>query len=469
MSFPNSESDLLGLKRVARLLLLIWSVSVAGIIVGVDAKKCSGEHWVDIWGSMPQLVEPGNLPSVPYNGTASVFQNATLRQTVYITQTASTIRLQFSNAFGGSDLAITSATVALPATVNGSSGTGSSAIQPSTLQTITFSGQRSFIVPPGALVFSDPLSFSVRAQSVLAVTVYLATGQAGHAITGHPGSRTTSFMGPGDLTSSPDLSSSSPDVQRTDHWYFLSTIEAWLPAASSALAIIGDSITDGRGSTTNANNRWPDQLLSLLTQKSPTTISIINQAAGGNRLLADGLGPSALSRLDRDVIAHSAISYCLVFIGVNDLGTSALGPDLVKTADRVVSGYDQIVTRLHRAGIAAWGATITPMSGPGQAYSDPERERQRQRVNAWVRDSGRFDAVVDFDKAVRGGNGENQTQLDPRYDSGDYLHLNPEGYRVMAGAVDLALFERFRGKGMNKIVRKVRSTGEREQMRANEK
>ncbi|KAL0474542.1 SGNH hydrolase [Neurospora intermedia] len=405
----------------------------------------NSNQWIDIWGSMPQLVEPENLPPAPYNGGDTVFKNATLRQTVYTTQDASTIRLSFSNAFGGSELPITAVTVALPAS---RAGAGSGAIKPGTIKTVTFSGgQPDFLIPNGAVAVSDPIKFQVKAQSVLTVTLYLASGQAGQSITGHPGSRTTSWLAPGNLVSAANLSSTA-GVASTDHWYFLSSIEAYQPERASALYLVGDSITDGRGSTTNANNRWPDQLLARLQEagrRSLSSISVINQAAGGNRVLADGLGPNALGRIERDVLARppgSGVRYALIFEGVNDIGTAPLDQvSQQSVGDRLISAYEQMITRLHSHGIAAFGATITSMSGPGQAYGEPEREKTRMRVNEWIRRSGRFDAVVDFDRAVRDQG--NKTMLDERWDSGDHLHLNPEGYRVMAEAVDLEIFERF--------------------------
>jgi lysophospholipase L1-like esterase len=365
---------------------------------------------------------------------------------VYLTQDASTIRLQFSNAFGGSDLPITAVTVALPS--NGTAG--SSAIRPETLKDVTFSGQRSFQVPNGALVVSDPLRVSVKAQTSLTVTVYLASGQAGYRITGHPGSRTSSWLAPGDLVSAADIGG-VPGAQRIDRWFLLSAVQAWLPRSHVALAIIGDSITDGRGSTTNGNDRWPDQLLKRLQAAGRRRssidlrdIAIMNQAAGGNRVLADGLGPNALGRVGRDVLEHSGVRYALVLEGVNDLGTTVSdGAAQTAVGDRLLQAYDQIITRLHGAGIAVFGGTITPMSGPGQAYGEggPAREEQRQRVNAWIRTSGRFDAVVDFDAALR--DPKNHTQLAPEYNSGDHLHPNPAGYKAMAEAVDLSLFAKF--------------------------
>ncbi|KAB5580398.1 SGNH hydrolase-type esterase domain-containing protein [Coniochaeta sp. 2T2.1] len=423
-------SSLLG-NAFTALLLASSSVTVAA--------KCY-DHWVQIFGTMPQLVEPANLPNPPFNGTNVVFKDATLRQTIYVTQPASTIRLQFSNAFGASDLPITAVSIALP--VNKTSGSAS--IVPSSLKSVTFSGSPSFTVPNGAVVFSDPIAFPVAAGQILSVTMYLATGQTTNFITGHPGSRTTSYMVPGNHIEAANLSTVA-GVASVDHWYFISGVDAYLPSKSSALVIVGDSITDGRGSTTNGNNRWPDQLLARMQASNATakSVAIINQAAGGNRVLADGLGPNALGRIDRDVIAQSGVKYMLIFEGINDIGTAAVdAATQTATADRLISAFRQMVVRVHRYGIAAFGATITPFSGPGQTYSDPERERQRQRVNEWIRHSGVFDGVVDFDAAVRDAG--NASQLDARYNSGDYLHLNPEGYRVMAQAVDLTLFDKFR-------------------------
>lgn len=378
------------------------------------------------------------------NGTDGVFHNTTIRQTVYLTQDASTIRLQFSNAFGGSDLPITAATVALP--LNGAAG--SPAIQPKTLQHLTFSGQRSFQVPNGALVVSDPIRFPVKAKTSLTVTVYLASGQQGFRITGHPGSRTSSWLSQGNLVTAADTNAtaSATNTQRIDKWFLVSAVQAWLPPHHVSLAIVGDSITDGRGSTTNSNDRWPDQLLARLqSSHSFKSLSLLNLAAGGNRVLADSLGPNALGRIERDVLARSsAVRYALIYEGVNDLGTAPATTEAQSAvADRLITAYQQMITRLHGAGIAVFGATITPMSGPGQVYGEPAREVARQKVNEWIRRSRKFDAVVDFDEAVR--DPKNGTMLRGEYDSGDYLHLNPAGYKAMAEAVDLRLLERFRG------------------------
>ncbi|KXJ88060.1 lipolytic enzyme [Microdochium bolleyi] len=419
---------------------LLLLLGVFSCLTTAQAPQAVGARkpWLSIWASMPQLCEPANLPPAPFNDTGAKFRNATLRQTFKVSQTASKLRLQISNAFGGSSLPITAASIALSA--NGSAGT--SAINPASVKTLSFSGQPGYEVPNGALVLSDLVDFPVKAETIVTVSLYFATGQRSELITAHPGSRTTSFITFGNQISAADFTNSTDNtVTRTDHWYFVSAIEAeGSSPASAALAIVGDSITDGRGSTTNQNNRWPDILLSRM-QKNPATrnIAILNQAAGGNRILNDGLGPNALGRIDRDVISQPGVKYAIIFEGVNDIGTGATDAATQQAiGTRVIAAYDQMITRLQRFGIKVFGATITPFTGPGQTYGDPEREKTRQRVNTWIRESGKFDGLIDFDKVVRDPSAPEK--LNPLYDVNDHLHLNPAGYVAMGEAVDLALF-----------------------------
>jgi lysophospholipase L1-like esterase len=205
--------------------------------------------------------------------------------------------------------------------------------------------------------------------------------------------------------------------------------------------MVGDSLTDGRGSTTNGNDRWPDQLLDRLqAQHSTSDIAILNQAAGGNRVLNDGLGPNVLARLDRDVLAQSGVEWALVFEGVNDIGTAAATEDAQKkVGDDLIAAYDQIIVRAHAQGIKVFGATITPFGG-NTGYDDPAglREATRQTVNQWIRTSRQFDAVIDFDRVSR--DPAAPRQLLPAFDTGDHLHLNPTGYKALADAVPARLF-----------------------------
>jgi lysophospholipase L1-like esterase len=415
--------------------MLAAAVAVAPSMIAAQtqsagARAPAGPAWVASWAAMPQLTEPGNMPPAPFTEPGRVLRDTTLRQPVHASLGGDEIRLRFSNAFGGAPLPLTRAAVALPA--EGKAGV--SAIQAGTSRPVTFGGRRSTVVPVGALVVSDPIDIHVPAGANLAVTAYLAEGQASESITSHPGSRTTSYLLRGDATDAEDLPGATP----VDHWYFLSDLE--LRATSSpAVAVVGDSLTDGRGSTTNGNDRWPDQLFTRLQRSNPD-VAIINEAAGGNRVLNDGLGPNALARFDRDVIAQTGVEWVIVFEGVNDIGTADATPAAQQAvADDLIAAYRQLVTRAHAQGIRAYGATITPFGG-STLYDDPEglREGARQTLNRWIRSGGEFDAVLDFDRAVR--DPSDPRRILPAYDTGDHLHLNPTGYGAIAAAVPLGLF-----------------------------
>lgn len=390
-------------------------------------------HWVDTWVSMPQLTETSNLPPAPFTGTNMEFADSTLRQTVHISVGGQFFRLRISNAFGGAALPITAVSIALPA----GGAAGVSAIQPGSVREVTFDGSPSITIPNGSQAVSDPLDYPLPALSNLTVNLYLAQGQASNSITSHPGSRTTTYMVNGDHHDDADL----PGAASVAHWYFISGVEAWSRPDTAGAVMLGDSITDGRGSTTNANNRWPDLLLSRLQANDDTSdVAILNQAAGGNRILNDGLGPNAIGRLDRDVLAQSGIKWLLVFEGVNDIGTAAAdGASQQQVTSDVIDAYQQIITRAHAMGIKVYGATITPFGG-NTGYDDPAglREASRQAVNTWIRTSGKFDAVVDFDKTVR--DPANPRDILPAYDVGDHLHMNPTGYQAMADSVPAWLF-----------------------------
>ncbi|MGW4637111.1 SGNH/GDSL hydrolase family protein [Sphaerisporangium sp. NPDC004334] len=307
-----------------------------------------------------------------------------------------------------------------------------SGIQAGTSRPVTFSGRPGVSIPVGAQAVSDPLDLAVTPRSNLTVTIYLAQGQASTNITSHPGSRTTSYMVSGDRVADQSLSGATA----TDHWYFLSGVEVWSPARTVGVVMLGDSLTDGRGSTTNGNNRWPDQLLDRLqTQPATQNIAVLNQAAGGNRVLNDGLGPNALARLDRDVLAQSGVMWLVVFEGVNDIG----GAGATQAAADLIAAYEQIITRAHAKDIRVFGGTITAFGGNGYDDAQGLQENTRQTVNRWIRTSGRFDAVIDFDQATR--DPANPRRLLPAYDTGDHLHLNPAGYRAIADAVPAGLFQ----------------------------
>lgn len=386
-------------------------------------------HWVGTWAAAPQLTEPANMPPPPFTKDNLVFADSTVRQSVHVTLGGRLIRLRFSNAYGGADLPITAVSAALP--VGGQAGV--SAIEPGSSHPVTFDGRTAIDIPVGAQMVSDPLDFPVATGSNLTVTIYLAAGQASNSITSHPGSRTTTYMLAGNHLGDADL----PGAASVAHWYFLSGVEAWEPNGIAAIDVVGDSLTDGRGSTTNGDDKWTDQLFSRL---QPLGVTVLNQGLGGNRVLNDGLGPNVLARFDRDVLAQTGVRWLIVFEGVNDIGTADPTEAAQKqVASDLIAAYQQIITRAHAQGIRVYGATITPFGG-NDPYDDPSgfREAARQEVNAWIRTSHQFDAVLDFDRAIR--DPANPRQINPVYDVGDHLHLNPAGYGVLASTVPDGLF-----------------------------
>ncbi|XVU20993.1 SGNH/GDSL hydrolase family protein [Actinoplanes sp. CA-054009] len=389
-----------------------------GVAAAAPAQASRRPSWAHTWTAMPQLTEPHNLPPAPYAALA----DTTLRQTVHVTIGGRRLRVRFSNAFGAGPLAITAASAGLP--LGGRAGVP--AIEPGSARPLTFGGRPSVVVPVGAQIVSDPVALPIGAASNLTISAYLATGLTGGAVTGHPGSRTTSYLLNGDHNADPDL----PGAVATDHWYLISAVE--VSASAPALAIVGDSLTDGRGSTTNGNDRWPDQLFARGSR-----VAVLNQAAGGNRVLNDGLGPNVLARLDRDVLAVGGADRMLLFEGVNDIGTAEATEQAQKqVVDDLLVAYDQIVLRGHAAGLTVYGATLTPFGG-NAGYDDPAglRRRSRRAVNEAVHRI--FDGVADFDAASR--DPAAPEALLPAYDTGDHLHLNPAGYAALARAVPWTL------------------------------
>ncbi len=295
------------------------------------------------------------------------------------------------------------------------------------------------LIPAGASYWSDPVTLDAPALSSIAVSVYLPVAPKGQ--TSHPGSRATSYLVHGNHVGDAALA----DAQTTEHWFQLAGVAVEAAARDArAVVTLGDSITDGHGATTNGNDRWPDLLAERL-QADPATrgVGVLNHGIGGNRLFVDGLGPNALARFDRDVLAQPGVRYLIVLEGINDLGTLTReapvpGEAHAALVARMIGTYRQIVARAHAAGIKVYGATILPDGGSGYYHPDAQNEADRAAVNAWIRAPGHFDAVIDFDATMR--DPAAPTKLRKDYDSGDGLHPSPVGYRAMAAAVPLGLF-----------------------------
>ena len=406
--------------------LLLLLLAFAGAAPQSSAQTSSGQVWVASWGASQQIPEPHNVLSPDY------MRDSTLRQIVHLSVGGSVLRVHLSNAFGVNALHFTSVHIARPLAPDGP------AIDPATDRALTFNSKPDVAIPPGAEYVSDPIDYTVAALSDLAVSFHLDDPPSPE--TGHPGSRSTSYYVHDDAVSAPTLNSPG----KVDHWYQLTEIDVQAAPGAASVVALGDSITDGHGATTNGNDRWTDDLARRL-QQNPSTrnIGVSNQGIGGNHLLTDGLGPNALARFDRDVLAPAGAHWVIVFEGVNDLGgLTRLAPvppaDHAALVQRIIGAYQEIIARAHAHGIEVIGATITPYGGSGYYHPDAANEADREAVNSWIRTAGHFDAVVDFDKVVRDPAQPNR--LLPAYDCGDHLHPSPAGYKAMADAIPLTLF-----------------------------
>ncbi len=383
-------------------------------------------HWVGTWASSQQIPEPANaLPP-------GDLRDATLRQIVHLSVGGAVLRVHLSNAFGTAPLRIDSVHIAQPVSPS------SDQIDVKTDRPLTFAGSSEVVIPAGAEYISDPVDLPVAALSNLAITFHLQEPPAQE--TGHPGSRATSYVAHGNLVSDATL----PNAMKVDHWYQIAAVDVTTQANPVSIVVLGDSITDGHASTTNGNDRWTDDLAQRLQGSAASQhIGVLNEGIGGNHLLVDGLGPNALARFNRDVLAQTGVRYVIVFEGVNDLGGLTRQGE-VPVADHeelvahILAAYQQMILRAHSHGIEIIGATITPYVGSDYYHPTARDEADRNEVNAWIRAPGHFDAVLDFDQVMRDPN--HPDRLLPSYDSGDHLHPSPAGYRAMADAVPLSLF-----------------------------
>jgi lysophospholipase L1-like esterase len=416
-----------------------WSLASGGLLSSAGVLACSArgaapEHpvapaelaiaetaraWIPAWVSAQQLTEPNNMPPAPG------FAGAALRQIVQPALGGSRVRVTFSNAYGDRPLTLRAAHVAASEAL-GAIGRGAP---------LTFDGKGSVTIQPGATMVSDAVELDVRAFANLAVSIGFDDAPP-QAITGHPGSRTTSFFAPGADVAAVDASAGTA----VDHWYFLSRVDVWADAEARAVVAIGDSITDGRGSTTNQNDRWPNRLARRL-QANPATalVSVLNQGIGGNRILRDGIGPNLLGRFERDVLALPGVRWLIVLAGINDIGTAAGAREAgqpAATAADLIAAYRQMILRAHDHGIQVYGATILPFEG--FSYFSAQGEADRQTINQWMRSSGELDQVIDFDAVARDPSAP--SRLSAAVDGGDHLHPSAAGYGIMADAIDLRLF-----------------------------
>ena len=391
---------------------------IAGAACG-RAQSAASPAWVGTWATSPMAVT-GGFSVHPFSAT-------TLRQIVHISSGGRQIRIRFSNDFGVDPLTMNDVHVAMSA--------GGGAIAPGTDHPVTFGGAATGRIPPGAALYSDPINLSVQPLSDLAVSFYIPS-QVMRSETYHASAFQDNYLANGDQAAAPSLDQAAT----ISSWYFLDGIDVEAAGGARAVVTLGDSITDGAHSTPNTNHRWPDVLAARLQQgRGLEQVSVLNEGIGGNRVLNDVAGPNALARLDRDVLAQNGARYVIMLESINDIGRfgTPTAPEDKVTAEQLEQGLKQIADAAHLHGMKAYGATLTPFEGAN--YFSAAGETAREAVNQWIRTSGTFDGVVDFDQITH--DPANPTRFNPQYDSGDHLHPNDAGYKAMGGGIDLKLFQ----------------------------
>lgn len=384
------------------------------------------ERWIGTWGSSPFGFQSFGAANAP-----EPFANQTLRQKLRISVGGDRLRIRLSNELGTAPLVVGAATVAF-------AGDGSQ-IEPDSLRELTFGGETSVTIPAGAPALSDTIDLPVDDLAELAVSIYLP--EESDPATLHMG-RTAYLSGAGDFTQARELE----DAELTTTHAFLTGVYVSTSEDVAVVAALGDSITDGTASTPHTYNSWPQHFAErAATGESGAGVAIVNHGIAGNQLLRDGAGASALARFDRDVLSTPGLTHVIVLEGINDIGTGGFnfpgadGPaPAQRTAADLISGYRQLIARAHANGLEIYGATLTPFEGTFEGYYTPAKDEVRMEVNEWIRESGEFDAVIDFEAAIR--DEENPRVMRSEYDSGDSLHPGDEGYARMAESIDLALF-----------------------------
>jgi lysophospholipase L1-like esterase len=427
------------MRRYVLALIVIFTASTA-----VAADK--PEHWVPTWGTAQQLVattspfRPANAPATtppppapapsttPPPFRVTTLNNQTVRMILRTSIGGRRVRVKLSNAFGLAAVTIGSVHVARRGMDVG--------IAAGTDRALTFGGKSSFTVMSGVVVVSDPVDLDVPALSDLAVSLFFPR-DTGTPATHSTGLRPTYVSTEGDFTGASEF----PLAGTTQQYYWLSSVEVAAPEDAAAIVAFGDSITDGARSTPDTNHAWPALLAARLGRnKATANLAVVNEGIGGNRLLTDATGlagVSALARFDRDVLSHPSVKWLMILEGINDIGSLATpATNLPITADDLIWVLKEMVARAHTEGIKVIGCTLTPYGGAG--YSRDEGEAIRVQVNEWIRTSGTFDAVVDFEAATR--DTSDPKKFKPEFDPGDHLHPNNLGYEAMANAVDLAIF-----------------------------
>ena len=401
-----------------RKLLILLFLCTAPLFAASDPPP---DHWVATWATANSSQSPKTI------GLA----DTTYREILHATLAGSLVRVTLSNEFGTEPLLIGAAHLALRETHPSSPGE----ISLVSANALTFAGQTSITIPPGAVVLSDPATIAVSAGSDLALSLFIPA-QSIPTVTMHGGSHNTSYTAAGNVVGQKTLPNPTPDTS----WFFVKSVEVKTVYTAAAIVAFGDSITDGAASTTDAHDSWPSLLAQrFAANKKTKDLAVLNEGIGGNRLLHDGSGASALARFDRDVLTNPGVRAVILLEGINDIGrevdtTPATNPHV--SAETLIQAYAQLIERAHTAGIKVYAATVLPYLGA--KYASPAGEQMRQALNTWIRTSRDVDGVLDFDLAVR--DKSTQNTLAPAFDSGDHLHPSPAGYKAIADSIHLEEF-----------------------------
>jgi lysophospholipase L1-like esterase len=402
----------------------ILAVAAVALLSGA-ASAARADAWIGSWGASDVFPIGQDI------------NDQTLRQIVRLSAGGSHVRVRFSNETGQYPLVIGAAHIAKPA-----SDAPIGAIDTATDHALTFGGLGGITIPPGAAAVSDPVDIDLPPLSKLAVSLFVPRWTGPSVV--HPdGVATTQISGDGDFTAATTIPSPKTSTSR----FFLDEVDIEAAGQPAVVVALGDSITDGYRSQVDANHRWPDRLAERLAGRpNAEPVGVVNAGIGGNRILHDHpedlFGPSALARLDRDVLAVPGLRWVVLMEGINDIGhpTNANLPEQDVSANEIIAGMKQIIARVHDRGAKIYGATLTPYEDTiFHEYYQPAGEAKREAINEWIRRGGYFDGVIDFDAAVR--DPDHPTRIRSDYDVGDHLHPNDAGYRAMGDAVDLKLFE----------------------------
>jgi lysophospholipase L1-like esterase len=406
----------------------------------------AADHWVGTWATAV-VARPQEVPQGPPAPGAPIlnFNRQTLRQIVHTSLGGDRVRVVLSNVFGTAPLPVGAANVALRQK--------DATIVPASARPLTFGGSPSTTIAAGAIAISDPVSVAVPAFADLAIDIFLPgdTAASPSPLTTHSGAMQTSYVSaPGNHSGTADL----PVASTMQSWFFLARVEVMAPETVGAVVAFGDSITDGFLSTADTNNRWPDHLARRLMaqatsarggQAAQTVMpGVLNVGISGNRVLTEGIGPSALARFDREALVQSGVTHVIILEGINDFGMGGpggMGGGPLPSAADVIAGLRQLIERAHTRGLKVIGGTLLPFEGTTfPSYYSTDKDARRQAVNEWIRTGRAYDGVIDFDMALR--DPAHPLQVLPQYKAVDNLHLNDAGYQAMANAVNLAFLRR---------------------------